>query len=97
MRPFDLPANANMPVSPALYWANWPLESCAVAFELAAGQYRCWADMQRSLIAAAWGMTATPSAEASPMVAFAAADMRAASAAMWQAQKDAIDIFRHSA
>ena len=97
MRPFDLPANANTPVSPALYLANWPLESCAVAFELAANQYRCWADMQRSLFAAAWGMSSTPSGEPSPMVAFAAADMRAASAAIWRAQMDAMYVFRHSA
>ena len=93
MRPFDLPANANAPVSPALYWANWPLESCAIALEMAATQYRGWADMQRSLFSAAWGLSSAPS----PMVAFAAADMRAASAAVWQAQKDAIDAFRHSA
>ena len=97
MRPFDLPANANTPVSPALYWANWPLEVCAVASELAANHYRGWADMQRSLFAAAWGLSSETSAEQSPLVALAAADMRAAGAAMWQAQKDAIDAFRHSA
>ena len=97
MRPFDLPANANTPVSPALYWANWPLEACAVAAELAASHYRTWADMQRALFAAAWGLSSPPSAEPSPMVAFAAADMRAASAAMWRAQMDAMDVFRHSA
>lgn len=97
MKPFEPPANANTPVSPMLYWAVWPLESCALAMEVAASQYRCWTDAQRALMAAAFGVGSRPSAESLPVVECAAADMREASAAMLRAQRDAMALFRRSA
>ena len=101
MKPFDLPANANAPISPAHYWTSWPLDSYAAVLELAAMQYRCWARTQEALFAGAWGLATMADAGApqdqSPMFAVAAADMRAAGAAVLRAQMDALNAFRQSA
>ncbi len=104
MKPFDPPANSNTPAAAPMLWLL-PMASYAATMDVMTYQLRYWAALNRAaldLSQTAWSLPARPIAAArneaaSPAMACAAADMRAAGAAMLQAQKDAMDALRRSA
>ena len=105
MKPFDAPANANMPAASPLLWFQLPMASYAAAMDIAGYQVRYWAAFQQAALNLSQGVwRALPAAsldvidrEPSPMVACTAADLRSAGAAVIQAQMDAMEALRRSA
>lgn len=101
MKPFDPPANTNMPTFAAPFWLQLPAAAHAAAIDLAIAQLQYWSalhqtafDMQRRL----WDGAATARAgEDSPVMALTAADMRSAGEAVFRAQRDAMAAWRRSA
>lgn len=101
MRPFDPPANANLPAVAAPFWLQLPAASYAAAVDLAVAQLQYWSALHEVMFnmhRRMWGgAAAVRAAEDSPVMALTAADMRSAGAAVFQAQRDAMAAWRRSA
>ena len=105
MKPFEAPANANIPATLPMLWLQLPMAACATAIDVATCQLRGWTAMHQAMVDLSWSAwrpeqaepASTEPQETSPGLASTVADVRSAGAAMLQAQLDAMQAFRRSA
>ncbi|MDX2234229.1 MAG: hypothetical protein NW200_06995 [Hyphomonadaceae bacterium] len=98
MKPFDTPANTNLPLAdmPAAGladWLAWPLATWAASYTVAAETLRLTTAMQRAALEVLLNAHAAPDV-GSPAAMAAAAELRETGAAVLGAQMEALERLR---